>query len=106
MKRLLLILLLAALVLLEFWFLESFLPYNWRHPISESWNYVFSSKPYPPHDMNFEIEMFLRDHLLWRIGIYLATALLAIANGTLIRKVWKALRKPPSPPPKIVTPTL
>jgi len=94
MKRLLLALLLAVLLLLELWFLESFLPYGWHHPISELLNRVFPSQPYASHPrMDLEIEMFLRDHPLWRICSYALTAFLAIANGVLISKAWKALRK-------------
>ena len=100
MKRAPLILLLLALLLLELWILESFLPYGWRHPISELFEFVFPSQPYPPHNMALEFEMFLRDHLLWRIGGHVFTALLATANGFLISKVWRALRPPPSPTPQ------
>jgi len=92
-KRAALVFLLLALILLELWILEGFLPYGWRHPVSELFNYVFPSKPYPQHDMALEFELFFRDHLLWRIGAYAVIAIFAIANGVLISKVWKALRK-------------
>jgi hypothetical protein len=100
MKRVLLLLLFLALLLLELWVLESFLPYTWRHPVSELFDRVFPSQPYPPHNMALEFEMFLRDHLLWRIAGYVFTALLATANAILISRVWKALRQPPSPRPQ------
>lgn len=100
MKRAAFILLLLALLLLELWILEGFLPYGWRHPISELYDYLFPSQPYSPHNVGLEFEMFLREHLLWRIGGYVFIALLATANGFLITKVWKALRQPPSPPPQ------
>ena len=94
MKRATLGFLFLALILLELWFLEGFLPYGWSHPISELLNNILLTKPYPPHDMGLEIEMFLREHLLLRIGTYAATAALAIANGMLMSKVWKVLQKP------------
>jgi len=93
-KRVLLAFLFLALILFELWFLESFLPYGWHHPVSELFERVFPSKPYPPHDIGLEIEMFLRDHPIWRICSYAIDAAFAIANGLLIFKVWKALRKP------------
>lgn len=92
MKHLVLVLLLLTLILLELWFLESFLPYDWRHPISDSFHRLFPPTPYPPHNVALEFEMFLRDHLFWRIASYAITALFAIANAFLISKVWKTLR--------------
>ncbi|HLK03330.1 MAG TPA: hypothetical protein VKT53_02740 [Candidatus Acidoferrum sp.] len=100
MKRAALILLFLALLLLELWILESFLPYAWRHPISELFDRLFPSQPYPQHDMGLEFEMFFREHPLWRIADYVLTAFLATANAFLISKVWNALRQPLSPPPQ------
>lgn len=94
MKKIFLILLLLALILLELWFLEAFLPYGWRHPVSELFELVFPSDPYPPHHVGLEFEIILRNHPFWRIGAYVLTSLLAIANSVLISKVWKAVRKP------------
>src|SRR5579859_5723348 len=64
MKRSALILLFLALLLLELWILESFLPYAWRHPVSGLFDRISPSQPYPPHNIGLEFEMFLRDHLL------------------------------------------
>jgi len=94
MKRISLLFVLLVLVALELIMLESFVPFGWRHPISESLNRIFSAQEYKPHpNMNLEIGMMLKQHHLLRVGYYVVTVALAIGNGLLISKVWNAFRR-------------
>jgi hypothetical protein len=94
MKRVLLAFLIIVLILLELWLLESFLPSGWHHPIDELLQHIFPLQPYDPHPrMDLEFESALRQHLSWRIGIYLAGVALALGNGFAISKVWSAFRR-------------
>ena len=100
MRRAALLILLLALAVVGLLLLESFLPFEWPHPISALLNRLFSGQPYAPHPrMDLEIEMVLRQQLAWRLGSYLVTAALATGNAFLMSRVWKACRsfKPSSP---------
>jgi hypothetical protein len=91
MKRSLLLVLVVVLVVFELFLLEGFLPYDWRHPISEQLDRIFPAQRYDPHpNMDWEIETVLRQHPLYRITLYLITAALATGNAFLIVKVWHA----------------
>jgi hypothetical protein len=94
MKRTAFLIVLLGLVVLELLLLEGFVPYGWHHPISEALDHIFPSQEYKPHpNMDWEIEMVLRQHRLLRIGLYLFTAALATGNAFLISRVWKAWRR-------------
>ena len=96
MKRSLLLLLVVVLVVFELFLLEGFLPYKWHHPISDQLDRVFPSQKYEPHpNMDWEIETVLSQHPVYRIVLYLITALLATGNALLISKIWKARRRLP-----------
>jgi hypothetical protein len=95
MKRTAFLIVLLGLVVLELLLLEGFVPYGWHHPISGALDHIFPSQEYKPHpNMDWEIEMVLRQHPSIRIGLYLLTAALATGNAFLISKVWKAWRRP------------
>jgi len=94
MKRTALLFLLAGLVIIELLLLEGFIPYGWHHPISGVLSQIFPAQEYKPHpNMDWEIEMALRQHHSLRIGLYLLTAALVTGNALLISKVWKARRR-------------
>jgi hypothetical protein len=94
MKRTALLLVLLGLVVVELPLLESFVPYGGPHPISGALNHIFPAQEYKPHpNMDWEIEMVLRQHHSLRIGLYLFTAALATGNAFLISRVWKAGRR-------------
>jgi hypothetical protein len=100
MRRTAFLIVLLGLVFLELLLLESFVPYGWHHPISGVLGHIFPSQEYKPHpNMDWEIEIVLRQHHSLRIGLYLLTAALTIGNAFLISKVWKAWRRlePSSP---------
>ena len=83
-----------VLIVLELLLLESFLPYGWHHPIFELLTRIFPTQPYAPHPrMDLELEMALREHLSWRIVLDLFVGALAISNGLIISRLWKALRR-------------
>jgi hypothetical protein len=93
MRRTLLLLVLAGLFLLEVVLLEAYLPYEYTHAVSERLDRIFHTKPYPPHQMDWEFELDFRQHPSHRIVMYLITAVLATGNAFLIVKVWKARRR-------------
>jgi hypothetical protein len=94
MKRTAFLFVLLGLVVLELLLLESFVPYGWHHPISWAFDHILPAQEYKPHpNMDWEIEMVLRQHRSFRIGLYLLTAALAAGNAFLISKVWKACRR-------------
>jgi hypothetical protein len=101
MKRTLLLVVLAGLVLLELVILEAYLPYEYSHAISERFDRILHTKPYPPHQyMDWEFELHYRQHPSHRIVMYVITAVLATGNAFLIAKVWKARRRLKPPPPQ------
>jgi hypothetical protein len=89
MRRTLLLLVLAGLFLLELALLEA-LPYEYTHAISERLDRIFHTKPYAPHQMDWEFELDFRQHPSHRVAMYVITAVLATGNAFLIAKVWKA----------------
>jgi hypothetical protein len=94
MKRTAFLFVLLGLVVLELLLFESFIPYGWHHPVSWVLDRIFAAQEYKPHpNMDWEIEMVLRQHHSVRIGFYLFTAALATGNALLISKVWKAWRR-------------
>jgi hypothetical protein len=94
MKRALLRLALGLLLVLQLVLLEGLLPYEWRHPIADVLDRVFPPQRYEPHpNMDWEIETVLRQHLAFRIAVYLITAVLATGNAFLITKVWRAQKR-------------
>jgi hypothetical protein len=94
MKRTAFLIALLGLVVLELLLLESFVPYGWHHPILGALDHIFPSQEYKPHpNMDWEIEMVLRQHSSLRICLYLLTAAFASGNAFLISKVWKVWRR-------------
>jgi hypothetical protein len=98
MKRSLLLLLVIVLMVFELFLLEGFIPYEWRHPMSEQLGRIFPAPRYDPHpNMDWEIETVLRQHRSYRIALYLITAVLASGNACLIVMIWNIRGRLESP---------
>ena len=90
-------LLLVALCLLLYFgagLLEGFLPYEWRHVIDQRFDLFFPHRVYAPHpDMDWEFEMHFRQHPSHRLIEFVVLGILVTADGYIISRVWRALRK-------------
>ena len=93
LKRVVLVLALTGLAIVEVGFLESFLPYEWRHVIDQRTERVFPSPKYDPHpDMDWEFELDYRQHPAHRFAEYGVVTVLVVTVGFLMRKTWRKLR--------------
>jgi hypothetical protein len=91
-KKALLLLVLSVLLLVEADLLEGFLPYQRRHAIDQRFERLFPSRPYAPHpDMDWEFELMFRQNPRMRDANYIVLGLLALVDGYLFFKVWRAL---------------
>lgn len=71
LKRVALVLALAGLAVIEIGLLESFLPYEWSRAIHQQTERVFPSAKYAPHpDMDWEFELYYRQHPAHRFAAY------------------------------------
>ncbi len=100
LKRATLLVVLFGLAILEAGLLEGFLPYEWRHPISQLSARIFPSPRYDPHpDMSWEFELDFRQHPWHRAMEYAVLGVLSLGNAYLIAKVWRAFSRLKTPPP-------
>jgi hypothetical protein len=85
-------LVLLGLVFLEAVLVAEFGPYKWRHAIHQQSERLFPSERYDPHpDMDWEFELLFRQNPWARTAYYGVVGFLALINGYLISKVWRAL---------------
>ena len=92
-KRVALMLALAGLVFVEIGLLESFLPYEWRHAIHQQTERVFPSAKYDPHpDMDWEFELYYRQHPAHRLVMNGVVGVLVGGVAYLTVKTWRKLR--------------
>jgi hypothetical protein len=93
LKRALLLTAFFALIIVEVALLEGFLPYEWQHAINQRSERAFSSQQYGPHaNLDWEFELYFRQHPRQRNIQYAAFGILTLANACLIAKVWQAFK--------------
>lgn len=94
-KKTLLLLVVLGLIFVEAGLLAEFGPYQWRHGIHAQFERVFPSKRYDPHpDMDWEFELMFRQDPWSRAADYGVLGFLAVIDGYLISKAWRALLTP------------
>ena len=99
-KRAMLVMTLAGLIVIEVGLLEGFLPYEWQHAVSQRSEQILPTQKYEPHpDMGWEFELDYRQHPSHRVAMYGFLGTLVLGVAYLILKVWSALRQTKRPVP-------
>jgi hypothetical protein len=96
-RKVVLILSLAVLILVEAYWCTAFLPLRWQSSIDNRIPAVSpKSSDWTPitHPLlSQEIDEVLREHAGIRLMLYAITVVLLIANALLVRFVWRLLRR-------------
>src|SRR5258708_28800872 len=90
----LLIALLIPLILLEAYFCTAFLPLEQQHAINAKIPNILpqDSQTLITHpNLDQEVDQVVREHVSLRIAIYAVTIILLVANGWVIRSLWRPL---------------
>jgi hypothetical protein len=92
LKKAALLTLLCALVVLQLWMFEGFLPYDWPHPISQLADRALPK--YDPHpNLAWEFESDYRQHPVHRVVAYALLGLLNLANLYLVFEIGRRFRR-------------
>jgi hypothetical protein len=94
MKKVPVALLLIPLVLFEVYLCTIFMPIGWQHAIDRRIPTIFpetsshqTSVTHP--NLDREVEQVLQDHIWLQFVLYSFTVILLVANGLVIRKLWR-----------------
>jgi hypothetical protein len=90
LRKGLVLLILAVLVLVELSLLEECLPSKWRHAIDQQTEQIFPTGTYAPHpDLDWEFELDFRQHPWHRAVGYGTLGMLVLVDTLLIAITWR-----------------